>query len=189
MIGKLKPMRNVLLTLILTFGLATAATAQSEPAPNLELRLRPGALVDGVPDSFTFEIVNISKHDVRVPRPTVDCGDSYSGSIWLRRQFKPLRPNAESGTVFGCGAGQVHWPSILERAHEWRLLRPGESVSQTLPHAKLHYESREPGTYEFWADYTPPAVGPEDQKSLRKAGIDFAAAPLSTPHLTFMRQQ
>jgi hypothetical protein len=116
---------DVLLTLILTFGLATAATAQSAPAPNLELRLRPGALVDGVPDSFTFEIVSISKHDVRVPQPTVDSGDSYSGFIWLRRQFKPLHPNAKSDTGFGCAADKVHWPSILERAHEWRLLRPG----------------------------------------------------------------
>lgn len=147
-----KPMQNVLLALILTFDLATAATAQSAPAPNLELRLRPGALVDGVPDAFTFEIV-----------------------IWLRYEFKPLRSNAKSGNGFGCAADKVNWPSILERAHEWRLLRPGESVSQTLPQAKLHYESREPGTYDFWADYTPPTVGPEDQQALRNTGIDFCS--------------
>jgi hypothetical protein len=181
-----KTMRNALHTLIL--GMATVATAQSGPAPNLELRLHPGALVDGVPDSFTFEIVNISKRDVRVPQPTV-LRDSYSSFVWLHYRFKPLRPSTELSTGFGCAADKMKWPAVLERANEWQLLRPGESVSKTLPQAKLHYESREPGTYEFWAGYTPPVVSPEDRKAIRNAKIDFAAAPLSTPHLTFTRLQ
>jgi hypothetical protein len=187
--GKVRPMRNVLLTILVTFGLATAVSAQTAPAPNLELRLRPGALVDGVPDSFTFEIVNVSKHDVRMPEPMVDCADSYSGFIFIRFQFKPLHPDVKPGMGFGCASDKKKWPSILERARDWRLLRPGESDSQALPQDKLHYQNREPGTYEFWADYTPPAVGLEDQKALRKAGIDFPTVQLSTPHLAFTRQQ
>ena len=42
--------------------------------PNLELRLQPGELVHGIAVGFSFEIVNVGKHAIRVPKPIVDCG-------------------------------------------------------------------------------------------------------------------
>ena len=39
-------------------------------ADSFELQLRPDSIVDGVPQGFTFSLVNTSSHDVRVPTPT-----------------------------------------------------------------------------------------------------------------------
>ncbi len=174
--------------LLLASSTAPAQSTAPVRVNSLELRLLPGALTNGIPDSFTFEIVNVSNHDIRVPQPSIDCGDGYSGFIWLRLQFKPLNPSDLLKTGFGCAGDRVNWPPILERAQQWRLLHPGEFVSQTVQQDKLHYESTKAGVYEFWADYTPPATGPEDQRSLRKAQIDFPSAPLSTPHQLFTRK-
>jgi len=173
--------------------MAGTARAQKVPDPTridppLELRLQPGELTHGIPDSFTFEIINVSEHDVRVPKPIVNCAGQYTGFIWLRLMFKPSNSAKSVGPGFGCAADTMNWPPILQRAQEWQVLHPGESVSQTIPREKLHYEGSEAGTYEVWADYTPPAVEPDDQKRLRKAGIDFPSTPLSTAHLIFTRK-
>jgi len=62
------------------------ASAQNAevPRPNLELRLVAGELRNGVPKAFTFELVNVSDHDVCVPQPVVDCYSDFYGYIWLR---------------------------------------------------------------------------------------------------------
>ena len=157
-------------------------------ARDLELKLEPGQLVDGVPTAFTFKIINVSSHDVRVPQPVVECGGYFTGFIWLKLIFKPFDPNKQPQTGFGCAADVWGWPPILKRAQTWQLLHPGQSLDQTLPQDELHYESREPGNYEFWAEYTPPSVAPEDRTTLEKAGIHYSAEPLSTAHLSFRRE-
>ena len=168
-----------------TDAVVPACRTTNPSAPHLELRFSPGALVRGVPESFTFEIVNVSRHNIRIPKPIVDCAGQYTGFIWLRVLFKPSGSTTGVEPGFGCAADKVNWPPILQRAQAWRLLHPGESVSQTVAKEKLHYEGREAGIYEFWAVYTPPALDSRDEKTLRKAGIDFPSTPLSTRHLFF----
>jgi hypothetical protein len=178
-------MPTLILAAVLLFSPFSASTQRS--IPNLKLRLVPREPVNGVPDGFTFKLVNISNHNLRVPQPIVDCAGDYTGYIWLRIVFTPPHaPGSELG--YGCGADKVDWPPILKRAQEWKLLRPGDAVSQTVTRAQLHYEGQQPGTYEFWAEYHPPAVEPDDQKRLRKKGIDFPHTQLTSSHLTFTRK-
>ena len=52
--------------LLLTPCLLAQGDAQ-KPLPNLELRILPGERVNGVPQAFTFELINITDHNVWVP--------------------------------------------------------------------------------------------------------------------------
>jgi hypothetical protein len=152
--------------------------------PNLELRLTPGELVNGVPQAFTFRLINVTLHNVWVPEPAMECTDSYNGYLWLGLKFTPLHmPGTEAGG--GCAGDRLNWPPILERVQEWKLLPPGEAIETTVPRAELHYEVGQSGTYEFWAEYHPPALQPADQRALRERGIDFPLEKLTTLHQTF----
>jgi hypothetical protein len=53
----------------------------------------------------------------------------------------------------------------------------------------LHYDDMGPGKYEFWAEYSPPAITPDDQKALKEAGIDFPSEPLKTMHLVYYKRR
>src|ERR1700749_2864272 len=82
----------------LNFGAAQAPSAKS--TGNLELRLQPEDLVHGLPQTFTFLLVNVSDHDVRVPvAPIVDCRSELYGEIELRWRF--IGPFGE-GISRGC---------------------------------------------------------------------------------------
>jgi hypothetical protein len=138
-------------TLLLTPFLLAQGDAPT-PIANLELRLLPGEMANGVPQAFTFELINVSRHNVWVPEPTVECTNTYNGYLWLRVRFTPLySPGSETGG--GCAGDKLNWPPILERAQEWKLLPPGEAVEKTVPRAELHYEVGQSGRYEFWAEY------------------------------------
>lgn len=155
--------------------------------PNLELRLVAGELGNGVPQAFTFELVNISDHDVRVPQPSVDCGSDFYGSIWLLLVFRPPHM-ADEWAGFGCADDRFDGDPILKRVQKWQLLHPGEVAKQTIGRDHLHYEGKDPGKYDFWADYRPPAIEQDDQKALRDAGIDFPREPLSSQHIIYEKQ-
>jgi hypothetical protein len=171
----------------LSAALLVVINAQSpdqRAAVNLELRLDPEALDEGVPQAFGFELVNASDHDVWVPQPAIQCEDDFDGSIRLSLDFRP----AEPGPGEGCSADGLDWPSILDRVKEWKVLHSGDNLVFTADHARLHYESDRAGTYEFWATYSSPVIRPSDQAILRQAGIDFPHGRLTTRHLVFEKK-
>ena len=149
--------------------------------------LQPGRTVQGIPVDFTFVLTNISDHDVRLPKPLIQCSSVPTGTLWLRVSFKPLHPQDEPQTGHGCVADFLYQP-ILKRVEEWQVLHPKESLALARPTAELQGYLDAAGTYEFWAEYTPPFIKPEDQTTLHEAGIRFAAAPLSTMHMSFKRE-
>jgi hypothetical protein len=79
----------------------------------------------------------------------------------------------------------MDWPAILERVKEWKLLHSGDRLHLTVDRARLFYESDRPGTYEFWAAYSPPWVNRSDRAILSQAGIDFPHGTLTSRHLIF----
>jgi len=79
---------------------------KSQKMPNLELRLQPGKLINGVPESFTFVFVNISDHDVLMPQPS-RCGTSTNGIVYLNVELNPPPLEHERRMwrgLFRCGA-------------------------------------------------------------------------------------
>ena len=180
-----RPMRvlTIVGTLLLTPGVLARSDAQ-KPVPNLELRLLPRERINGIPRAFTFELINVTHHNVWVAEPAVQCDDSFDGTLSLRMKFIPLHPPG-SETGGGCAADRFNYPPILERSQEWKLLPPGERLEKTASLADLHYESGQSGSYEFWAEYFPADVQPADQQALRDRGIDFPIEKLTTSHLKF----
>jgi len=182
-------MRLQLLAGILLLAALAQAQKAVAPSPNLELRLQPVELQNGVPKAFTFELVNISDHDVHLPKPLVDCSSGLNGYIWLQLDFTPLK-FSHKGSGFGCAADvdAVGIP-IKNRIQNWILLHPCEISKQTVGMQGLHYDDKGPGRYEFWAEYRPPAINPDDQKALSEAGMDFPRAALRTMHLVYRKQR
>ena len=182
------------LAIAMALGLAVSAHGQMPPAlaavhpaksDNLELRLVPGEMQAGVPQAFTFVLVNISDHDVRVPStPSFDCFDNYDGTLWLRLKFTPLIPGP-LGHIFGCGGTRVNWPPVMDRVKKWKVLHAGESFSIS---ANKDFDDKQAGTYEFWVNYRPPALLDGDEATLRKAGIDYPHEELSSAHVVFVKK-
>ena len=175
--------RTIVGMLLLTTTLPAQENVQ-EPIPNLVLRLAAAEIVNSVPQAFTFRLINTSHHNVWVADPGVECADSYNGYFSLRVKFTPFHPpGSEDGG--GCAGDRLNWPPILERAQEWKLLPPGQAIEKIIRRTELRYEVGQPGIYEFWAEYYPPALQPADQQTLRERGIDFPLNKLTTSHLTF----
>ena len=178
----------------LALGLITLATvvrgqSTAAPASSLELRIEPENLQKGLPQAFRFVLINRGDHEIRVPVPVLECGASYTGEIWLGMHFTPLQPKQSSGLGHGCAADMAHWPGILERVRNWRTLRPNETLEVSGDIHKLFVTYSEAGFYEFWANYTPPFISPEDMSTLQRAGIEVSHERLSSSHITFAKKQ
>ena len=74
-------------------------------ADSFELQLRPDSIVDGMPQGFTFSLVNTSGHDVRVPTPAIECEDPFDGALWLRLDFTAFG-DAEIHNGRGCAGDE-----------------------------------------------------------------------------------
>lgn len=160
--------------------------AKSQEIAKLELRLKPGKLVNGVPESFTFVFVNVGDHDIRMPQPSL-CSDSVFGTLYLGLEVEP--PRTVGG--FGCGGsigGSGHQNTMLESAKNWKVLKPGESLKASFAGSKLFSTQQAPGRYDFWAEYNPPKISAEDRQTLTEAGIDFPRTHLVSSHLIFVRK-
>jgi len=182
--------RKLIAVALLTFGnVLTSAQEPTALRPELELILQPDAPSQGLPPGFTVLLLNKSNHDIRVPTPVVDCQSGYTGVMGVSFRFTPQKPLRSIGRGYGCAADKFNWPQILERAQEWTVLHPGTSLSVRDTIGLMHCECKAPGKYEFWADYLPPNVSPEDKEVLSKAGIDFPHAPLESAHVIYMKRQ
>jgi hypothetical protein len=176
---------SLVITLLAVVG---AQTPDQRKTANLEFRLHPEATEAGVPQAFSFVLVNTTGHEIRVPRPTIACEDSFSGAFWLRLYFRPLKPEPpDEGR--GCAFDNENWPPILDRIKEWNVLRSGETLTLKADREHLFYDGSKPGTYEFWAIYNPPNIEPSDQKKLEESGIDFPRERLATQHVRFSKTQ
>ena len=177
---------------ILAFTLAVGpflAQAQ-EPAsirPNVELLLKGGKLVNGVPDAFTFVFVNTGDHEVRLP-PVSPCIGNDTGWLLLWLEFTPVKPQG-GGEGGGCGGSVNHGPKLMEQVKGWRVLSPGDSYQIRFPRIELFSKEQRPGKYDFWAEYRPPTFSPEDQRMLNEAGIDFPRTGLKSEHVAFRRKR
>ncbi len=181
-------MRKTIVMLVLACGLVAPSftqVAETKRLANLELQLETEDLQQGVPQAFTFLLVNKTNHEVRVPYiPNVDCDGTLYGGMWLR----VVAPGGQ-GWSRGCGVNALHGESILDRAKRWRVLLPGASLNFKAGKERALYNDQVDGTYEFWAHYDPPTISPSDQEVLRRAGIDFPQGPLDSAHVRFEKKR
>lgn len=181
-------MAGVAIAAMLPGLLMLGQSSGSQKQSNLELQLKSGLLINGVPESFTFVFVNISGHDLRMPKPS-NCHIPTTGTVVLKLTVKPAPPH---GIGHGC-VGDVGFfkgqPPIRDRVEKrWELLTPGGSLSVTFDRDELFVNDQSPGRYDFWAEYIPPYVSAQEAKALARAGINFPQPRLVSNHLVFVRK-
>jgi hypothetical protein len=163
---------------------------QSSPAkPNLELRITPVELENGLLKGFSFVFVNVSDHKLRMPRPTQCIGGN--GTVSLRSRFKPLNPlRVPSGGAGGCGSGLFGGrPGLLEWVKSWKPIERGESFTVSYSRRELFNFQEDAGAYEFWGEYLPPQLTVQDVSVLESAGFDYPRVPLTSGHLVYSKPQ
>jgi hypothetical protein len=164
-----------------------AQSVSNQPPAELELHLEAGNLQSGIPDGFTITLTNISNYDILLPTPPVRCEDpTLDGNLFLHDNFKPLDPN-ESPQVWNCTNERMDMRSIFERIKDWKTLHPGESLNVSATRKRFLDLNNSAGSYEFWVDYHPPAMSPEDRRALILTGIKFSHFDLTSNHVTFVR--
>jgi len=171
--------------LLVLSALTVSAHDCAKKLSDVELRITPGELIKGVPETISFVFVNIADHEVRIP-PVSPCIGQYSGTIKLRLDFSPVTPGT-TGKGAGCGGAVSHPPGILEQAKSWKRLKPSESLTFSYKRADLFVFEEAPGAYEFWGEYQPPPLTTEQAAVLEHAGITFPCEPLRSTSLRFNR--
>jgi hypothetical protein len=91
-----------------------------------------------------------------------------------------------------CPTGNITLPTpILIRVMNWKLLHPGESLDLAIVISQwdsIKQFQKYPGTYEFWAEYTPPSFSASDREALDAAGIDYPRLKVSSAHITIKKK-
>ena len=173
---------------VFVIGLAACGVGQTavHATPGkLALRLLPESVVMKIPQTFTILMVNGTDHDVRMPTPSLDCGDGPHGTVRLRLNFKPYSPGVPS-LGGGCVNDFSHSP-MSDAIKGWKVLRPGESL--TLATINDRVLAQEAGSYDYWAHYDPPGMPEADREWLRKAGIDYPKEDLDSAHVKFVKRR
>lgn len=169
-------------------ALASAQTGKTPPGA-LVVHVEPGALNNGIPESFTFKIENTSDHDVILPQPALNCDDAFDGSLILEWKFQPADPDAPGPLGHGCVADTFGaWPPILVRIKEWKTLHAGESLTFEADRAHLLIPDA-PGRYEFWAAYAPAYIEDIDKQLLTGGGFDFPKQPMKSASLVYKKHE
>jgi hypothetical protein len=159
-------------TILLTLFLLQAPHPGTPNAtPELSVVLQPEAIVNGLPQAFTFTLTNTSGKDLRLPQPSLNCSN---GSIMLTVSWLPLTELGTAGAVFCDSVGSGLPISIAEHAKTWKLLKAGESLYIHADNRQLHYDTTRDGRYIFSAVYLPPPTLSEaQQEELKEAGISI----------------
>ena len=173
------------INLLVLYSLVLSAQTGRPAKASIELHIRPGELVDGVPETFSFVFVNAGDRDVRIPHVS-PCLGRHSGTVALRLEFLPVGPRG-TGKGGGCAGWLDHPPGILEEVKSWKRLKPSESFTVSYKRVELSVSEQAPGAYEFWGEYQPPKFTAEEIGLHERTGIDFASEPLRSAPLRFKR--
>lgn len=138
----------------------------------------------GQPAVLRITLKNSGNIAADLPMPGIGCS-SDDGALIVRFEWHSNDPNDHSGRGWGCGGGSDHGQSLMDRVrNQWIELQPGEflTVSENL---RPYIGSMEPGTVEYWVEYTPPTIKPEELIALKTTGFTAPTEKLITDRHTF----
>ena len=167
-----------------------AAQAKVEKTPNpahLELTAEVAATTDeGYPSVLRITLKNVGNVAVDMPMPKLGCV-LRGGGIEVHLSWTPSDQGSGSGMGRGWGVacGQTDMPKLLNRVrNEWILLRPGESVVES-EDLRGRLGKLDPGTVEYWVEYSPPEANARELGELQEAGFVVPTEKIETEHWTF----
>jgi hypothetical protein len=150
-----------------------APSPAASPAPNpvhLELTLEIAATTkDGQPAALRVTLRNAGSLAVDMPLPALDChlGD---GDLTVEFDWHSADMDDLSGYGSACIGGADHEPPLMERVEKkWLRLQPGESMTQTMS-LREKFGRFNPGTVDYWVEYSPPRLSKADVAQLEAAG-------------------
>ncbi len=174
--------------LMLSLALPHISSSQSRvdrKEIGLTLRIHAEELSAGVPESFSFTLLNEAATDIYVPNPSIACaGRGYEGSVSVILLFKPFNPQ-DGGLGGGCSEEDTPTSTIEERAKSWVLLHPGKSLTVKASMNQLNYLDSIAGVYRFKGLYQPPFISEKDASTLESLGIKYPQRRLETEPITF----
>ena len=160
-----------------------AQVSSSATSGDIELRIQTQDVGSGLPVGVSFQLVNTSGHDILLPPPSIACENpTLDGSIFLKTDFTPRDPDAPRQGD-NCTNDNMNHMSIFERIKSWKTLHPGESLSLSASRKRLGDNLQDPGTFDFWAIYFPPAMNKDERKALLAQGIQIAQEMAVSNHI------
>ena len=184
-------MKRVLgIVTVCTAALVSAsALAQQQsikpPSPaRLELSFEVTSTTDeGYPAILQITLKNVGDVTLDLPWEKAPC--LPDGGVEVQSKWTASDPNNPMGSGGGSGCGVAHSPSLSERIKtRWIRLRPGESFISS-ENFRSHYRGLEPGTVEYWVDFSPPFLTAQELAESVKAGYVIPTEILQTPHRSF----
>lgn len=176
-------------TVVSVWVVTANGQVKAEKPPNLahlELATEIAATTDdGYPAILRITLKNVGNVAVDMPMPKLPCVPA-GGGVDVRTQWHSNVPEDHIGAATGWGCSQDHFPSLMDRVHkEWIRLRPGEFIvlSESIRDAA---REAKPGRIEYWAEYIPPEVKPEELVELQRAGYVVSTDKIETAHGTFV---
>ena len=174
---------------VLTLRADGQMTPPKQPNPvQLELTMEVATTTeDGLPAALRFTLTNVGNFAVDMPIPSIDChgenGDIRVPSVaWLNGPGTPAGGH-------GCGGDVYDGPPFRERVKSsWLHLLPGESLTFTGDRRSLVDKAGGPATYEYWAEYEPPSLTPEQRNELERDGYRFPTEKVESAHLSYSQQ-
>ena len=177
----------VLPLVLMRFAVSQWLNEPSSPPTVALTQTASASKAEGLPQTITIELKNVSDRSLIIPEPHKDCGDGMYGSLFLRISF--LSDDGPPTLASGCVADySFSNASIWDRIKAWKRLAPGESLVYTWDvMSKTLAEIRTPlrkGQYTYTAIYVPPSLSDGDKGLLNNAGLypvheQLEARPLS----------
>lgn len=174
-------------------GLSLSISAQTGKRPagkaELELNLEARDVVRGVPTTFHVILRNIGTQDIRLPEPSLGCASATSGAVLLVEKHTPKLPGLDDLLTHRCRADLPYNQDFLKQAKSWVLLRPGGYLERVASPGRMHYENQGAGTYDLFAEYTPPVLEPDQRRALADAGYLYPQARLISKHVVLRKDR
>jgi len=154
------------------------------PSPaRLELSFEVTSTTDeGYPAILQITLKNIGNVTVDLPWEKAPC--LPDGGIEVQSKWSSSDSNMGRGGGSGCAVG--HPPSLTERIkNHWIRLRPGESLISS-ENFRSQYRGLGSGTVEYWVDFSPPFLTPQELAESVKDGYVIPTEILISPRHTFV---
>ena len=164
----------------LTPFLAPAQQAKEKPQILAQLQLSAEIAAttdDGQPTVLRITLENAGDIAVDLPMPAVGC----TGPDGAAQAILHWHSNEDgSGSGGGCGGTITDRPTLIDRVRrEWLHLRPGEFLIFT-ENLRPQTASMKPGTVEYWVEYQPPKLQPDELTQLEALGYVVPTEELKT---------
>lgn len=158
----------------------SAQNRNEESLAQLELTAEVAAsTAEGYPAALRVTLRNVGI--LSVTMPLLGTGCHPDNGLQLESGWMSIDEKRGIGGGVGCGMGDR--PPLQKRVEsEWIRLAPGEFMTTML---RMEIPSRQPGTIEYWAQYTPPDATERERAALLRAGYLIPTEKLQTEHRAF----